>query len=78
MKNRSQCKQCGYMFPWEDVGNEPRTPCPDCGSTDRHFVRNFVARVEAEATVRVKLNDQERDQRPPVDLSDEPKDEQGG
>jgi predicted nucleic acid-binding Zn-ribbon protein len=76
VKNRSECAQCGYLFPWEDVGNDPRTPCPECGSTDRHFARTTTARVSTRAEAHVQTT-QQRSQRKPTDLSDEPKDEQG-
>jgi uncharacterized OB-fold protein len=77
MKNMSACQVCGFMFPWEDVGNPPRKICPDCDDPNRHFTRTVTDRLDlnTEATVQTT---QQRDQRPPPDISDEPTNEQGG
>lgn len=68
MKNMSKCDECGYMFPWEDVGDNPRTLCPDCYSTARGHVRTIEDRLY--------LGDEPTKQ--PRTISDEPVDEQGG
>jgi PHP family Zn ribbon phosphoesterase len=77
MENMSACETCGYMFPWEDIGNPPRKTCPDCGSPNRNYTKTITDRIElnAEATVQTT---QQRNQRPPTDISDEPTNEQGG
>jgi predicted nucleic acid-binding Zn-ribbon protein len=77
MNNFSACVQCGYLFPTEDVGNDPRTPCPDCGATDRQFARSVEAIAEVSAQIKVRGR-HEQVWRRLADLTDEPTDEQGG